>query len=266
VLSPAELDACAALMDELAEWAMERIVAERPTPDQVDTKSWAADWVTETDLAVERFARDAIAERFPEHRIIGEEFGTTGADDAPATWLIDPVDGTTNYVHELPVSSFSICVTDERGAAAGLVADPYRREVLSAVRGRGALRNGSPTRCSQATTLMGGIVLTEFAAQALWDGMVDLMQALSAAGCVTRIPGSNAFSVSSVATGRALATVIGHFGAGDCLAGALIAEEAGARILAPSVPPRDGERFVCAAPGVVDELLRVWPEAPAVAA
>lgn len=251
MLTEAELDGCAALMDELAARAMERIVAERPRADQIDTKSWAADWVTETDLAVERMARAAIAERFPEHRIIGEEFGTTGADDAPATWLIDPVDGTTNYVHALPLSSFCICVTDDEGAAAGLVADPYRGEVLSAVRGRGALRNGEPTRCSDATTLMGGIVLTEFAAQSLWDGMVAMMEGLSEAGCVTRILGSNALSVSAVATGRTLATVIGHFGSGDCLAGALIAREAGAEIVGEL---RDGERFVCAAPGVVAEL------------
>lgn len=258
MLSDAELDGCAGLMDELAAAAMERIVAQRPTAEQIDTKSWAADWVTETDLAVERMAREAIAERFADHRIVGEEFGTTGRDDAPATWLIDPVDGTTNYVHALPLSSFSICVTDEQGAAAGLVADPYRREVLSAVRGRGALCNGEPTSCSDATTLMGGIVLTEFAAQSLWDGMVELMDGLSEAGCVTRILGSNALSVSAVATGRTLATVIGRFGAGDCLAGALIAREAGAGIVT-SDPPRDGERFACAAPGVADELLRVLP-------
>ena len=258
MLSEAELDGCAGLMNRLAVRAMERIVLQRPRPDQIDTKSWAADWVTETDLAVERMVRAAIEERFPDHRIVGEEFGTTGAEDAPATWLIDPVDGTTNYVHALPLSTFSICVTDEEGAAVGLVADPYRGEVLSAVRGRGALRNGQPTRCSEASTLMGGIVLTEFAAQSLWDGMVGMMEGLSEAGCVTRILGSNALSVSSVATGRTLATVIGHFGAGDCLAGALIAREAGARILG-SDPPRDGERFMCAAPGVADELLGVLP-------
>jgi fructose-1,6-bisphosphatase/inositol monophosphatase family enzyme len=222
--------------------------------------------VTETDLAIERFVRDAIGERFPAHRIDGEEFGVTGGDDAPATWFLDPVDGTTNYVHGLPVSSFSICVADEAGAAAALVADPYRRETLSAVRGRGALRNGSPTRCSEATSLMGGIVLTEFTAQTVWSGMAELMEALSAAGCVTRIMGSNAFSVSSVAAGRAVATIIGRFNRGDCLGGTLIAAESGARVLAASNPPRDGETLVCAAPGVVEELFAVWPDAPAVAA
>lgn len=258
MLSDVELDRCAALMAELAPRVMDRITSERPTAEQIDTKSSAADWVTATDLDVERIVRDEIAERFPGHRIVGEEFGTSGADDAPATWYVDPVDGTTNYVHALPLSSFSICVADEAGAGAGLVADPYRREVLSAVRGRGALRNGEPTRCSQATTLMGGIVLTEYSAQSLWGGMTVLMDALSAAGCVMRILGSNALSVSAVAAGRSVATVIGRFGSGDCLAGALIAAESGARL----TPTVDGELFACVAPGVLEELARVWPELP----
>jgi len=264
VLTSAELDRCASLMDELAVRAMERITAGRPAADQVATKSSAADWVTETDLAVERFVRDAIGEHFPAHRIEGEEFGVTGDENAPATWYVDPVDGTTNYVHALPVSSFSICVADEQGAAAGLVADPYRRDVLSAVRGRGALRNGVPTRCSPATTVMGGIVLTEFRAQSVWDGMPEMMEALAAAGCVTRIMGSNAFSVSAVAAGQCVATAIGSFNPGDCLAGALISAESGA--VAPWGPPVEGKPFLCAAPGVVDELRRIWPGDAAAAA
>jgi fructose-1,6-bisphosphatase/inositol monophosphatase family enzyme len=257
MLTSAEIDACVALMDGVAVRAMERIVAERPRADQVSTKKTAADWVTETDLAVERLVREEIAARFPDHRIDGEEYGVSGDDDAPATWLIDPVDGTTNYVHGLPVSAFSISVSDEGGAAAGLVADPYRREVLSAVRGRGALRNGRTTRASGAGSLMGGIVLTEFTAQSIWHGMVDAMQALADAGCVSRIMGSNAFSVSAIAAGRCVATAIGGFNPGDCLAGALIASESGAVL--PFGVPAEGAPFLCAAPGVVDELLAIWP-------
>jgi fructose-1,6-bisphosphatase/inositol monophosphatase family enzyme len=254
-MNDAELDACAALMDELAVRAMDRIVS-RPSAVQIDTKKNAADWVTETDLAVERLAREAIADRFAGHRIVGEEYGDSGEADAPATWLIDPVDGTTNYVHGLPVSSFSICVSDEAGPAAGLVADPYRRDVLSAVRGRGAQRNGRPTHCSGAATLMGGIVLTEFTAQSLWEGMGDAMSALASAGCVTRIMGSNAFSCSAVAAGQCVATMIGSFNPIDCLAGALISAEAGA--VAPWGTPTEGKPFICAAPGIVEELLQLW--------
>jgi myo-inositol-1(or 4)-monophosphatase len=257
MLTDAQLDSCAALMDDVAVRAMERIVAERPRADQVRTKKTAADWVTETDLAVERLVRDEIAARFPDHRIDGEEYGVSGRDDAPATWLVDPVDGTTNYVHGLPVSSFSLCVSDEGGAAAGIVADPYRRDVLSAVRGRGALRNGRPTRVSGAHSLMGGIVLTEYTAQSLWHGMAGAMQALADAGCVTRIMGSNAFSISAVAAGRCVATAIGGFNPGDCLAGTLIAVEAGATL--PWGVPAEGAPFLCATPGVVGELLGIWP-------
>ena len=257
MLTDAELDACAALMHDVAARAMERIVTERPRADQISTKTWGADWVTETDLAVERLVRSAIAEQFPDHQIVGEEFGVTGDDDAPASWLIDPVDGTTNYVHGLPVSTFSLCVSDDGGAAAGLVADPYRHDVFSAVRGRGALRNGSPTQVSEATTLMGGIVLTEYSAQSLWRGMTDAMKALADRGCVTRIMGSNAFSISAVAAGRCVATAIGGFNPEDCLRRALIASEAGAVL--PWGVPAKGARFLCAAPGVVDELLGVWP-------
>jgi myo-inositol-1(or 4)-monophosphatase len=258
VLTDAELDACAELMQHAAVRAMERIVAERP--HEVSTKTWAADLVTEVDFAVERLVREEISARFPDHRIEGEEFGVSGAEDARATWLIDPVDGTTNYVHGLPLSTFSICVTDELGAAAALVGDPYREEVLSAVRGRGALVNGRPTQVSAAETLMGGIVLTEYQAQSIWRGMAGVMQALAEAGCVTRIMGSNAFSISAVAAGRCVATAIGGFNPEDCLGPALIAAEAGA-ILPWGVPPK-GEPFLAAAPGVVDELLALWPTRP----
>jgi myo-inositol-1(or 4)-monophosphatase/deoxyribonuclease-2 len=96
--------------------------------------------------------------------------------------------------------------------------------------------------------------------------MTQMMRALSGAGCVTRIMGSNAFSVASVATGRALATVIGQFNLGDCLGAALIAAEAGARVLWASGEPRQGDLFVCSAPGVVDELLAVWPARGEIAA
>jgi myo-inositol-1(or 4)-monophosphatase len=265
LLSAAELERCAALMDHVAVLAVDRITA-RSGPVHAETKTSAADWVTDTDTAVERLVLDSISAEFPDHRIIGEELGVIGDEGAPATWLVDPIDGTTNYVHGLPLSSFSICVTDEHGAAAGLVADPYRREVLSAVRGCGALLDGKPTRCSPATSLMGGIVLTELSAQSLWEGMTEMMHALTEAGCVTRIMGSNAFSVAAVATGRALATVIGQFNRGDCLAGALIAAEAGASVLGTRGEPRQGDLFVCSAPGVLEELLAVWPGARRAAA
>lgn len=254
MLSDAELDERAALVGELARWAIDRIPT-RPGRDQIATKTSDADWVTETDLAVERHVREVVAERFPNDRIVGEEYGSTDVDGARATWYIDPVDGTTNYVHGLPLSSFSCAVLDDEGAAVGAVADPYRREVLSAVRGRGARRDGEDTRCLETATLMGGIFLTELTMQSLWNGMPQLMRSLAQAGCVTRILGSNALSLASVGAGRALATLIGEFGPVDCHAGSLIARESGAAVVF------EGKSVICAAPGIVDELVTLVREA-----
>ena len=254
MLSAAELDERAALVDELARWAIDRIPT-RPGRDEIATKTSDADWVTETDLAVERHVREAIRARFPQDRVVGEEYGRTEVDGARATWYVDPVDGTTNYVHGLPLSSFSCAVLDDEGAAIGAVADPYRRELLSAVRGRGARRDEDETRCVETSTLTGGIFLTELTMQSLWNGMTELMRSLAQAGCVTRILGSNALSLASVGAGRALATLIGEFGPVDCHAGALIAREAGAAVVF------EGESVICAAPGIVDELVAMVREA-----
>ena len=248
MLTAAELDERAALVDELARWAIDRIPT-RPGRDQIATKTSDADWVTETDLAVERHVRAAVQERFPDDRIVGEEYGASDNDGAGATWYIDPVDGTTNYVHGLPWSSFSCAVVDDEGAAVGAVADPYRNEILAAARGRGATRNGEPTRCVETDTLVGGIFLTELTMQSLWHGMAPLIGRLAEAGCVTRILGSNALSLASVGAGRALATLIGEFGPIDCHAGSLIAREAGAAVRF------EGKTIICAAPGIADELL-----------
>lgn len=263
MLTEADIDACAALVDELTAFALDRIVADRPRADQISTKTSDADWVTETDLAVERHVRDAVQARFPGHRIVGEEYGTTGADDAAATWYVDPVDGTTNFVHALPWSSFSIAVVDDAGTAVGAVADPYRGEVLSAVRGRGARRGAEPIQCSTAAHLVGGIFLTELTGQTLWPGQTALMASLADADCVTRIMGSNALSLASVGAGRTLATLIGQFGPIDCLAGILIAGESGAVVRSRSgrEVPVEGEGVLCAAPGVVDAVMRLWEAA-----
>jgi len=257
VLSDTELDGCRELIAELTAWACDRIVAERPAPDEIGTKTSAADWVTSTDLAVERHVRERILERFPHHRVVGEEFGETGGGGV--SWYVDPVDGTTNFVHGLPWSSFSVVVVDEDGAAAGAVADPYRREVISAVRGEGAFAGGVRAHCSDADSLMGGIVLTELVMQSLANGQLELIAALADQGCVTRILGSNALSLASAGVGRAAATVLWAYNLVDCQAGLLIAREAGARILAPPGGPALGQPFACVAPGVADALAALLP-------
>jgi myo-inositol-1(or 4)-monophosphatase len=93
--------------------------------------------------------------------------------------------------------------------------------------------------------------------QSLWPGQASLMGALAERGCVTRIMGSNALSLANVGAGRASAALISRFGPIDCHAGTLIARESGATVVFA------GEGVLCAAPGVADELLRLWEEARA---
>lgn len=249
---------------ELAEWASARIAGARPV--EVSTKAHDADHVTETDREVERYVREVLNERFPDQAVVGEEFGGRAAPSGGATWYLDPVDGTTNYASGVPWSSFSLALVDASGPALGVVADPYRREILHARRGDRALRNGVPIRCRRTETLRGEIVTTEWAGYRPWPGMPTFLERLSESLCSTRIMGSTALSLASVAAGRAAGCVIGTYQPIDGLAAAFIAERAGAVALdesgARTVFPAKGGILV-AAPGVADVLWRAWRDGAA---
>ncbi|MFD2080360.1 myo-inositol-1(or 4)-monophosphatase/deoxyribonuclease-2 [Actinopolymorpha cephalotaxi] len=243
---------------ELADWAAGRI---RARPTSVTTKANAADLVTETDREIERRVRSVVAERFPSYALVGEEYGGRPADDGAPTWYLDPVDGTTNYASGLPWCSFSLALADADGPALGVVADPFRGEVFSAVRGGSALCNGDPIRCADATGLAGEVVVTEWAAYRPWPGMTDMLDRLAGQLCTTRIMGSSALSLVSVAAGRAAAGVIGAFNPIDLLAAVFVAGQAGA-----DVRGEDGKRtlfpesggIMVAAPGVADQVWQSW--------
>lgn len=249
---------------ELAEWASERI---RRRPETVEAKEHPADHVTETDREIEQRVRGTLAERFSEDALVGEEFG--GAPDVPLgfgaasgrTWYLDPVDGTTNYAHGLGWSSFSLALTDQDGPLLGVVADPYRGEVFSAIRDGAALLNGSPVRCRDASSLEGQLVTTEWQGYRPWPGMDRMMQRMADSYCSVRIMGSTALSLVSVAAGRATASVIGSFHAIDGLAASFIADRAGATCRAEdgshTTFPQSGGILV-SAPGVSEELYGAW--------
>lgn len=252
------------LVQELGAWSVDYLADRRPT--SVRTKRDPADLVTETDEAVERHVRAEIARRFPDHRIVGEEYGTTGADDAP-TWYLDPVDGTTNFVNGVPWFSFSLSLADAPTGpdcvVAAVVADPSRRDVFTAARGRGAFLNGQPVQASEASTLTGGVFLTEWAAHVPWEGMSAFMEQLAVRHCTMRVMGSSAMTLVSIAADRGTAAVIGNFNPIDDLAGAFIASEAGAIVLNDAgertlMPERGG--ILVAAPGVAQDAWHAWTD------
>ena len=243
-----------AVAEELALWAIDRIRGARPTT--VATKAHPADLVTDVDREIERHVL-ALLTPVPGHRVLGEEYGASPGEPGDLLWYVDPVDGTTNYAHDLGWSSFSIALADDGGLVVAAIGDPYRGEVVGAARGLGARRNGQRIRCSPTTSLAGQLVLTELSGHLPWPGMTTLLSGLAGRHATTRIMGSSALSLLATATGRAAATVLGNAGAVDVAAAVLIAREAGAVVRTPSgVDPviPGGGPLLAAAPGVLAEI------------
>src|SRR6188474_2377319 len=128
---------------------------------RVDKKG-TIDLVTEVDVAVERMFRALIGERFPDHHILAEELG--GAATAPSgpCWVFDPLDGTTNYAHGLPIFCASLALELEGQPVVAAIYDPSRRELFTAERGQGAFVNGAPLKASGTRALGDALLVTGF--------------------------------------------------------------------------------------------------------
>ncbi len=254
-----ELGRAARVAAELADRAAQ--VMRDSVPGVHRHKANPADIVTDTDEAIESQVRAVLRREFPDHWIEGEEHGVhQGAEGAPR-WVVDPVDGTTNYAHGIGWSSFSLGLADADGTPlVGVVADPYRGEVFSAVRGQGARLNGRPIHAADHGELRGHVVMTEWAAHAPWRGMQRILAELSDRYCTVRIMGSTALSLAQVAAGRASAAMIGAFHAVDGMPALLIGMEAGALAFDDNGPttasPSGG--LLLAAPDTAREAAELW--------
>ena len=116
---------------------------------QIDKKG-AIDLVTEVDVEVEQMFRAMIAARFPDHQILAEELGGASAVPAGPCWVFDPIDGTTNYAHGLPIFCASLALEIDGVPVLAAVYDPNRRELFTAERGGGAFLNGLRLACVRA--------------------------------------------------------------------------------------------------------------------
>lgn len=197
-------------------------------------KKGAIDLVTEIDLEIERAFRAMIAQRFPSHAVLGEEFEATGDRDAAARfcWVLDPIDGTTNYAHGLPIFCASLALEIDGIAVAGAVYDPTRRELFTAERGLGAWLNGSPLRVSASSALIDSLLVTGFHYNIQRDPaeLIGLFgEFISRARAIRRL-GSAALDLCYVAAGRFDAFWEHKLQPWDVAAGALIVEEAGGRV------------------------------------
>lgn len=216
------------------------------------TKSSPTDVVTDTDLRTERLIRDELAHRCPGSAIVGEEYDDdNGANNVG--WIVDPIDGTVNFLYDLPVISVSIAATIDGTVVAGAVADVHRGEVFSAAAGHGARLDGAPVAIGEPAGLAQALIATGFSYDAAVRGVEaqTVAKLLPACGDI-RCMGSAALNLCWVGSGR----LDGHYQQGlriyDYAAGALIAAEAGARVEQPT--QNETELLLTAPPNIFDSL------------
>ena len=206
------------------------------SPLEVRAKQ-ANDFVTKIDSAAEQAIIETVLKAYPEHAFLAEESGRSeGEAEAEYTWVIDPLDGTTNYIHGFPQYCVSIGVQHRGALAHGVVYDPVRNELFTASKGRGAFLNDRRIRVSKCTRLEGALVGTGFPFKEL--RRVDLymrqLRTMMEKTAGVRRAGAAALDLAYVACGRLDAFWELGLSAWDMAAGALLVQEAGGLVADPS--------------------------------
>jgi len=243
----------------------------------LNTKTSPADLVTEIDKGSEKLIKNLIMTHFPEHSFLGEEGVEPGplasaqalenVKDADYLWIVDPIDGTTNFVHGFPFFSVSIALAFKGEVIVGVVYDPSRDELFVAEKGKGAYLRGKPIHVSTEAVLADSLLATGFPIDqvaALPANMRGLTAVLPKVRNV-RNGGSAALHLAYVAAGRLSGFWEINLNAWDLAAGSLLVQEAGGRITDTSGAPYHlGVRHVVATNHRIhQELLRVLQTAEA---
>jgi len=191
-------------------------------------KKGAIDLVTEVDLEVERMFRAMIAERFPAHDVLAEELGGTSTG-ARHRWVFDPLDGTTNFAHGVPIFCASLALEIDGQAEVGAVYDATRQELFTAERGVGAWLNGDPLRVSQTNEILDALLVTGFpyTVHETPQRFMPVFTAFVSRARAVRRLGSAAIDLCYVAAGRMDGFWEESLQPWDTRAGALIVEQAG---------------------------------------
>ncbi|WP_093798617.1 inositol monophosphatase family protein [Streptomyces sp. Wb2n-11] len=218
------------------------------------TKSSPIDVVTEMDIAAEKLITGFLAEHRPDDGILGEE-GASSEGTSGVRWVIDPLDGTVNYLYGLPTWAVSIAAERDSETLVGVVEAPMRRETYHAVLGGGAYANGTALRVRPAPPLDQALVSTGFNYVAtVRSHQADIAQQLIPRLRDIRRGGSAAIDLSDVAAGR----LDGYYERGlspwDLAAGDLIAREAGALTGGRPGERPSGKLTIAASPGVFEPL------------
>ena len=206
-------------------------------------KKGEIDLVTEVDLECERMCRAVLAERFPDHDVLAEEQGT--GPSAPRgsryRWIFDPLDGTTNYAHGLPIFCASLGLEIDGRVQVGAIYDPTRKELFTGERGHGSYVNGRALKVSATAILGDALLVTGFPydVHKQTGDLVAMFAAFLGRARAVRRLGSAALDLCYVAAGRFEGFWEQHLKPWDVAAGGLIVEEAGGRITGMDGSPFD---------------------------
>lgn len=227
--------------------------------DDADLKA-RNDWVSNADRESEQAIVAAISRHCPGDVFLGEESGLS-AGTSRRTWIIDPLDGTSNYLQHFPMWSISIALRRDGETVAGVVYEPLRDLFFTAERGAGAFRDGKPMRVSRQATVEGSFLATgfPFRAQEYVDSYVKIFTDVIRTSKGVRRAGSAALDLAYTAAGIFDGFFEMHLAPWDVAAGALMVTEAGGRVSDFSGDQRWLERgnIVGASPGVHAELLTI---------
>jgi len=229
------------------------------TDFKVSSKEGVNNLVTEVDHASERVIFDVIKTHYPEHHILSEESGEI-VQDSKYKWIIDPIDGTVNFAHRIPLCAISIGIEHEGRMVLGAVYNPFMNELFVAERGQGATLNDKKIQVSTKQDVMSSCLVTGFPYTYLDmpNGPLDVFDRFIRRGVAVRRLGSAAIDLCWVACGRFDGFYEHKLHAWDSAAGFLIVEEAGGKVTDLKGDPYSPyEPGIIASNGVVhDELLR----------
>jgi len=242
---------------ELIEQALERVDLVR-----IEEKG-RNDFVSEVDRKAEQEIVQQLSRAFPDHRFLGEEGGGSGPVDAEYQWIIDPLDGTTNFLHGIPHFAVSIACKYRGNLQHAVVVDPIKREEFTASRGKGAMLNGRRMRVSTRKSLDGALIGTgiPFNGYSLKniDAYGECLKDIAGQTAGIRRAGAAALDLAYVAAGRFDGFWEMNLKEWDVAAGALLVKESGGMIsdFSGGNAYLDSGNVVCAAPKVFKPLLQI---------
>lgn len=214
------------------------------------------DYITETDGRVEELVRSRLLKAFPADAFFGEESGGTVGDDV---WVVDPIDGTSNFARGIPHFAVSIAFVSRGRIEIGVVYNVMLDELYVAARGRGATRNGRPLKVSGCTDLRQAAVEAGWSPRVPLERYLALFAALMHTGAGVRSSGSGTLGLCYVADGRLDGYCEQHINSWDVLAGLLLIAEAGGWVndFLANDGLRQGNRVLACTPALRDELAAV---------